>query len=390
MVYLDNNATTPLAPEVFEAMRPFLLEQYGNASSLYQLGVDARYAVEKARMRLAKALRAEPESIIFTGSGTEADNLALKGVAFASQHKGRHIITSQIEHKAVLNSCKVLQEHFGFPITYLPVDSNGIVALDELERSITPETILISIMYANNEVGSVQPIEEIGRIAREHGILFHTDAVQAFGRLPIDLRTLPVDLLAVSAHKIYGPKGIGALVLRPGVEIHPLIHGGGQERRLRAGTDNVAGIVGFGRAAELALRDLGSETDRQKALRDRLYTTIRDRLSGVHLNGNPLHCLPNTLSLAISGISGQRLVMEMSQRGVAISAGSACTSGGSEPSYVLLAMGLDDLLARGAVRISLGRKTTMADVELCGQVLPEMVESLRATASPAESEKGIC
>ena len=368
-IYLDHNATTPLREEVLEAMLPYLRQEFGNASSLHSFGRAARKAIETAREQVAAALGAKPREIVFTGCGTEADNQAIKGVALASQDRGDHIITSQIEHKAVLETCQYLEKQ-GFRVTYLPVDEYGRVNPGDVARSITNRTVLVSVMFANNEVGTIQPIAEIGRVCRDRGVTFHTDAVQAVGKLPVDVGALGVDLLSASAHKFYGPKGVGILYVRRGVKLDPLLHGGHQERGRRAATENVAGIVGLGKALELRLGEMAEEAER---LTDRVKQGIQD-----YLNGHPTARLPGTLNLSFDYIEGEGIIMGLDLAGVAVSSGSACTSASLEPSYVLLAMGVQPALAQGSIRFSLGRENTAADVDYVLEALPPIVARLRA------------
>ena len=376
-IYLDHNATTPLREEVLEAMLPYLRQEFGNASSLHSFGRAARKAIETAREQVAAALGAKPREIVFTGCGTEADNQAIKGVALASQDRGDHIITSQIEHKAVLETCQYLEKQ-GFRVTYLPVDEYGRVNPGDVARSITNRTVLVSVMFANNEVGTIQPIAEIGRVCRDRGVTFHTDAVQAVGKLPVDVGALGVDLLSASAHKFYGPKGVGILYVRRGVKLDPLLHGGHQERGRRAATENVAGIVGLGKALELRLGEMAEEAERLASLRDRLHAGIDERIDHVYLNGHPTARLPGTLNLSFDYIEGEGIIMGLDLAGVAVSSGSACTSASLEPSYVLLAMGVQPALAQGSIRFSLGRENTAADVDYVLETLPPIVARLRA------------
>lgn len=377
MIYLDHNATTPIDPEVAEAMKPFLSARFGNPSSLHAIGREARSGLEEAREKVARLISASPEEIVFTGCGTEADNFAIKGVAIASQAKGRHIITSQAEHHAVLYPCEYLAEN-GFEVTYLPVDRFGTVDPDAARQAITPGTILISIMHANNEVGTIQPIEEIGRIAREKGVVFHTDAIQTAGKLPLDTRRLAADLISLSAHKLYGPKGVGALFIRKGTRIHPLLHGGAQERNRRAGTENVAGIVGFGKACELAQVRMEAEKTKLSELRDLLWNGIRTRVERVHLNGHPTERLPGTLSVCFFGVEGESLIVNLDLKGICVSSGSACTSGSTEPSHVLKAMGVPPVLARGSLRFSIGNANDKNDIEIAIDAVVEVVGKLRS------------
>jgi cysteine desulfurase len=376
MIYLDYNATTPIDERVLSAMLPYLKEEFGNPSSIYSLAQRARRAVEEAREKLAKLLNADPKEIIFTSGGTESDNFAIKGIAYANQDKGKHIITSQIEHHAVLNTCKFLEKQ-GFHITYLPVDRYGVVDLDALEKSITPQTILISIMFANNEVGTIQPIKKIGEIAKRHGVYFHTDAVQAVGKIPIDVKELGIDLLSLSAHKFYGPKGVGALYVRKGVKMSSFIQGGEQERGRRGGTENVAGIVGLGKAAEIAQEEMVEEEKRVRALRDELERRLLERIPEVVLNGHPQNRLYNTLSICVKYVEGESMLINLDREGICASSGSACTSGSLEPSHVLLAMGVPPEIAHGSLRFSLGKFNKEEDVERVSEVLPSIVEELR-------------
>ncbi len=376
MIYMDYNATTPTDERVLEEMLPYFSQEYGNPSSIYSLAQRARNAVEQARERVAKLLNADPREIIFTSGGTEADNFALKGVAYANQDKGKHIITSQIEHHAVLNACKFLEKQ-GFPVTYLPVDRWGVVDIEALEKSITPQTILISIMLANNEVGTIQPIKIIAEIAKKHGVYFHTDAVQGVGKIPVDVNDLGVDLLSLSAHKFYGPKGVGALYVRRGVRILPFINGGEQEKGRRAGTENVPGIVGLGKAAELAQREMEEEEKRVKKLRDKLEQKLVQKIPEIIVNGHPQKRLFNTLSICVKYVEGESMLMNLDKEGICASSGSACTSASLEPSHVLLAMGIPPEVAHGSLRFSLGKFNREADVEKVSEVLPPIVEELR-------------
>ena len=375
-VYLDNNATTRMRGEVLEAMLPYYGEIYGNASSVHAFGRTARTAVDEARAKVARFLGAAREDIIFTSGGTEADNLAIKGVANAMKSKGDHIITCAIEHHAVLNSCKYLEKE-GFKVTYIGVDKDGIIKLDELIRAITPKTVLISVMWANNEVGTIEPVEEIGKIAKEKGICFHTDAVQAAGKIPISLEELPIDLLSISAHKFYGPKGVGALYVRKGTKITPQLHGGHHEMKKRAGTENVAGIVGMGCAAELAKKELLLEVKELMALRDYLYKGIISKIPDVTLNGHLTNRLSNTLNVRFKYLEGESIVLNLDLEGVAVSTGSACTSGSLEPSHVLTAMGVDPAETQGSIRFSLGRDNTKEDMDYIITVLPPIIQRLR-------------
>ena len=378
-VYLDHNASTPVHPEVVEAMLPYFEERYGNASSIHRFGREARDAVEAARAEIAGFLGVEPDEIVFTSGGTESDNLAIKGIAHA---RGRgHILTSQVEHHAVLRTGQAL-ERAGFDVTYLPADGQGLVDPDDLRRAIRPDTILISVMYANSEVGTIMPIREMGQIARERGIPFHVDGVQAFGKIPLAVQDDGINLLSASSHKIYGPKGVGALYIRKGTKMVPVQHGGDHERRRRAGTENVPAIVGFGKAVEVRARDMGEEGDRVRALRDRLWRGTVARVPEVRLNGHPERRLPGTLNLSFRGVDAESLLLALDLKGIGASAGSACTSGSLEPSYVLTAMGVPTEWSLGAVRCSLGRATTEADIDYVLGVLGPAVARIRAL-SPA-------
>ncbi len=376
IVYLDNAATTRVRPEVLEAMLPYFTEHYGNPSSLYGIGRDAKKAVETARERIAKAIGSEPIEVFFTGSGTEADNWALKGVAQAYEKKGRHLVTSAIEHHAVLHSCEALQKR-GWVVTYLPVDADGLVDPAEVEKALRPDTVLCSIMFANNEIGTIQPIEEIGRICRARGVLFHTDAVQAAGAVAIDMKTLPVDLCSFSAHKIGGPKGVGALYVRRGVRLPSLLDGGAQERKRRAGTENVPGIVGFGRAFELAAEEQAESAARLAAIRDAAIARVLGGIPHVRLNGHPTKRLPGNANFSFRFIEGESLLLLLDMHGFACSSGSACTSGSLDPSHVLLAIGLPHEIAHGSLRVSFGKENSLDDVEPLFQALVQVVARLR-------------
>ena len=368
-------------------MLPYLGDKYGNPSSIYGIGREARAALDEARDTVARILGAEAGEIVFTGSGTEADNAAIKGVAFANRDRGDHIITSAIEHHAVLDSAKRLEKR-GFRVTYVPVDSYGMVDPADVEAAITDKTILISIMHANNEVGTIEPIEEIARIAKEHGVYFHTDAVQTAGHIPIDVNRLGVDLLSLSAHKFYGPKGVGALYVRRGVRMERYLDGGGQERNRRAGTENVAGIVGLAKALELAVSEMNDEAGRVSQLRDRLIRGVMDRITHVRLNGHPTRRLPGNASFCFEFIEGESLLLNLDMLGVCGSSGSACTSGSLEPSHVLLAMGIPHEVAHGSLRLTLGRYNTEEDVDYVLEHLPGIVAKLRAM-SPFGAEAGL-
>lgn len=378
-VYLDHNASTPVHPEVVAAMLPYFSERYGNPSSIHAFGREARDAVEAARETIAGFLGVAPEEVVFTSGGTESDNLAIKGVAHA--RGSGHIITSQVEHHAVLRTCQAL-ERAGFAVTYLPVDGDGLVDPEAVRRAIRPDTILVTIMFANSEVGTVMPVAEIGRVTRERGVPFHVDGVQAFGKIPFSVHELGIDLLSCSSHKIYGPKGVGALFIRKGTRMVAIQHGGDHERRRRAGTENVPAIVGFGKAVELRAREMDAEIPRLTTLRDRLWEGIRARIPEARLNGHPTRRLPGTVNVSFRGVEAESLILGLDLKGIAASAGSACTSGSLEPSYVLTAMGLPPEWAVGALRCSLGRGTTAEDIDYVLDVLPGVVARLRAL-SPA-------
>jgi cysteine desulfurase len=376
-IYLDCNATTPLHPEVLEAMLPYLRGSYGNPSSIHRFGREAKQGIEEAREKIARLISAAPMEIVFTGGGTEADNLAIKGAAYSCREKGRHVITSSLEHHAVLHTCRHLESE-GFRVTYLPVDRWGRVEPDEVRRAVTKETVLISIMHSNNEVGTLQPIEEIGKIARGSGVLFHVDAIQSIGKVSVDVGLLGADLLSMSAHKISGPKGVGGLFVRKGVRIEPLLHGGHHEMNRRAGTENVAGIVGFGKAAEMASFSLVERQTAVRTLRDYFWERIEERIPYVHLNGHPSGRLPNTLHVSFEFVGGESLLILLDLSGVAASGGSACTSGAQDPSHVLSAMGIAPEIAQGSIRFSLGNETTREEIDRVVEALTDAVTRLRS------------
>lgn len=382
-VYLDHAATTPVHPEVAEVVHAHLVDAYGNPSSLHRFGRRARSAVEQARERVARALAAEPEEIVFTSGGTEADNLAIRGVA--RRAGSGHIITSQIEHHAVLHTCEALETE-GFAVTYLPVDAQGRVKPEDVAAAIREDTILVSIMAANNEVGTIEPLAAIGAICRRRGVLLHSDAVQAFGQLPLDVGALNVDLMSISAHKVYGPKGIGALYVRRGIRLTPLMYGGGHERRRRPGTENVPGIVGLGMATEIALRELPDRPQAMAAVRDQLIRGIGETIPDVVLNGDPVDRLPNNVNFCFRYVEGESILLALDSKGIAASSGSACTSGALEPSHVLVAMGLPHDLAQGSVRFSVGRGTTAGDIDYVLGVLGPAIDRLRKM-SPLYAER---
>ena len=378
-VYLDNNATTPLAPEVFEAMKPYLLEDFGNASSIHWYGQRAKNAVEKARQQVAKLLNARPSEVIFTSGGTESDNASIFGIVQAARPAAPHIITTGIEHHAVLNTAQALEKR-GVSVTYVGVGASGVVDPEDVKRAIRPETVLISIMQANNEIGTIQPLEEIGGIAREHDIYFHTDAVQSVGKVPVDVEKLGVDLLSLSAHKFNGPKGVGSTYIRKGTILKPLLYGGHHERDRRPGTENVPGIVGLGMAAELALAHLEETVQRVAGLRDRLEREILERVPQVSVNGDPGRRLPTTSNLCFDYVEGEGFVIAMDLRGIACSTGAACSSGSVEPSHVLAAIGRTPEQARSSIRLSLGRYNTAEDIDATLEILPAVVERLRSVS----------
>jgi cysteine desulfurase len=378
-VYLDHNASTPTHPEVLAAMLPFFSEIYGNPSSVHAFGRAAREAVDVARERIAAFLTVRPDEVVFTSGGTESDNFALKGLALA--RGSGHLITSRIEHHAVLRTCEALERQ-GFAVSYLGVDAQGCVDPDDVKRALRPDTVAVSVMHANSEVGSIQAIAEIGAIARAHGVPFHVDAVQTFGKVPIDVDAMGIDLLSFSGHKIYGPKGVAALYVRRGTRMVAIQHGGEHERRRRAGTENVPGIVGFGKAVEVRAREMGPEATRLAALRDRLWAGIRARIPESRLNGELVPRLPGTANVVFRHTESESIVLGLDLKGIAVSAGSACTSGNVEPSYVLVAMGLPLDWAMGAVRFSLGRSTTAEDIDYVVESIEPIVRKLRA-ASPA-------
>ena len=376
-IYMDNAATTAVAPQVLEAMLPYFTEVYGNPSSIHSTGRDSRRVVDAARRQVANAIGALPQEIYFTAGGSESDNWAIKGAAFAKQAKGNHIITSAIEHHAVLHTCQWLEKH-GFEVTYLPVDEFGRVSVQDVENAITDKTILISIMAANNEIGTLQPIAEIGKLAKEKKILFHTDAVQAVGAIPIDVNELNVDMLSMSAHKFHGPKGIGALYIRKGVRVDTFMHGGAQERGQRAGTENLPGIVGMGKAIELATANLAENAARETRLRDRLIDGIMAAIPDIRLNGHRTQRLPNNVNISCRYVEGEALLLRLDLAGIAGSSGSACTSGSLDPSHVLLAIGLPHEIAHGSLRLTLGTDTTDEDINTVLETLPKIVSDLRA------------
>lgn len=386
MIYMDHSATSPVDPEVFEAMKPYFQEEFGNASTLYKLGRDGKKAMENARAQVASIIGAEPKDIIFTSGGTESDNIAIKGTVYKLKNKGRHIITSNIEHPAVHETCKYLEKN-GFEVTYVPVGTDGLLKASDVEAAIRDDTILITVMHANNEIGTIQPIAEIGKIAHENGILFHTDAVQSVGKIPVDVNALNVDMLSISSHKLYGPKGIGALYIKKGVRLEPIIHGGGHERGLRPGTENVPAIVGFGKACQLAEENLDEESARLTRLRDKLVDAVLEQNEEAYLNGDREKRLPGNANFRFTGIEGESLILHLDFKGIAASTGSACSSTKLEPSQVLMAIGLEEVEAHGSLRISLGRENTEEDIDHAITSIKEVVDTLRKM-SPLWCSKG--
>ena len=377
LIYLDNAATTKTAPEVVEAMLPYFTECYGNASSIYSIGTKSKEAITKSRETIAATLGAKPEEIYFTAGGSESDNWALKATAEAYESKGKHIITSKIEHHAILHTCEYLEKR-GYEVTYIDVDENGTVKLDQLEKAIRPDTILISIMYANNEIGTIQPIKEIGEIAKKHGVLFHTDAVQAYGQLPINVDECHIDMLSSSGHKLNGPKGIGFLYIRKGVKIRSFIHGGAQERKRRAGTENVPGIVGYGKAAQEAVDSMKERTAKEAELRDYLIDRVLAEIPYTRLNGHRTNRLPNNANFSFQFIEGESLLIMLDMEGICGSSGSACTSGSLDPSHVLMAIGLPHEIAHGSLRLTLGADTTKEDIDFVVEKVKGIVAKLRS------------
>lgn len=377
MSYMDHSATSPVDPEVLEAMLPYFTSNFGNASTLYALGREARVSMENARKQVASLIGADPAEIYFTSGGTESDNIAIKGTASRLQKKGNHIITSVIEHPAVQETCKYLEKN-GYSVTYLPVGEEGVVKVSDVAGAITDETILITIMYANNEIGTIQPIAEIGKLAREKGIIFHTDAVQTVGKIPVNVEDLNVDLLSISAHKLHGPKGIGALYIHKGVRVDPLLLGGGHERGIRPGTENIPGIVGLGKACQIAEENLDANLEYITSLRDKLIKGILEEIEASYINGHHTKRLPNNANFRFSSIEGESLVLQLDTKGIAASTGSACSSKKLEPSHVLMAIGLDEVDAHGSLRISLGKENTEEDIDYTIRAIKEVVERLRS------------
>ena len=377
LIYLDNAATTKTSEEVVAAMLPYFTEYYGNPSSVYEFASESKKAVSNARRTIAETLGAQENEIYFTAGGSEADNWALKATAEAYQSKGKHIITTKIEHHAILHTAEYLEKR-GFEITYIGVDENGVVKVDELEKAIRPDTILISVMFANNEIGTIQPIKEIGEIAKKHGILFHTDAVQAYGQLPINVDELHIDMLSSSGHKLNGPKGIGFLYIRKGVKIRSFVHGGAQERKRRAGTENVPGIVGYGKAAEIAAKTMKERTAKEIELRDHLIDRVLAEVPYTRLNGHRTNRLPNNANFSFQFVEGESLLILLDNNGICASSGSACTSGSLDPSHVLLAIGLPHEIAHGSLRLTLSAETTMEDIDFVVDCIKQIIERLRS------------
>ena len=377
LIYLDNAATTKTSEEVVAAMLPYFTEYYGNPSSVYEFASESKKAVSNARRTIAETLGAQENEIYFTAGGSEADNCALKATAEAYQSKGKHIITTKIEHHAILHTAEYLEKR-GFEITYIGVDENGVVKVDELEKAIRPDTILISVMFANNEIGTIQPIKEIGEIAKKHGVLFHTDAVQAYGQLPINVDELHIDMLSSSGHKLNGPKGIGFLYIRKGVKIRSFVHGGAQERKRRAGTENVPGIVGYGKAAEIAAKTMKERTAKEIELRDHLIDRVLAEVPYTRLNGHRTNRLPNNANFSFQFVEGESLLILLDNNGICASSGSACTSGSLDPSHVLLAIGLPHEIAHGSLRLTLSAETTMEDIDFVVDCIKQIIERLRS------------
>ena len=376
MIYLDNAATTKTAPEVVDAMLPYFSEYYGNASTIYSLGAESKKAMDHARQIIADSLGAKPEEIYFTAGGSESDNWALKATAEAYASKGKHIITTKIEHHAILHTCEYLEKR-GFEITYLNVDRDGLISLDELKAAIRPDTILISVMFANNEIGTIEPIAEIGEIAKEHGVLFHTDAVQAYAQVPIHVDEMHIDMLSASGHKLNGPKGIGFLYIRKGVKIRSFVHGGAQERSRRAGTENIPGIVGLGAAVERAMRIMDSKTQREIELRDYLIGRLENEIPHCWLNGHRTKRLPNNINFSFLFIEGESMLIMLDMKGICASSGSACTSGSLDPSHVLLAIGLKHEEAHGSLRLTLSEDSTKEEMDIVAEEVKKIVQRLR-------------
>ncbi len=377
-IYMDYSATTPVKKEVLDEMMPYFMDKFGNASSFHGFGREVKPVLDKARTQVANLINAKPNEIYFTAGGTESDNWAIEGVAFANREKGNHIITTKIEHHGILHICEYLQKHHGFEVTYVDVDSEGKVKLDELEQAIKDTTILISVMYANNEIGTIQPIKEIGEIAKKHNILFHSDAVQAAGNIEIDVKDLNVDLMSMSSHKIYGPKGIGALYIKTGTKLHSFVHGGAQERRRRAGTENIPAIVGYGKAAEIAKENMKNHIEKLTSLRTKLIEGVLEKIPYTRVNGSLQDRLPGNVNFSFEFIEGEGILLMLDMLGIAASSGSACTSGSLDPSHVLMAIGLPHEIAHGSLRLSIGDFTTEEDIDYILKHLPNVIERLRS------------
>jgi cysteine desulfurase len=376
LIYLDHAATTPVHPRVRQEMEIYFTDYYGNPETLYSAGIVAREAIEEARKKAAALINCDPSEIVFTSGGTESDNWALKGTAFAHQKKGNHIIVSQIEHHAILEPCHFLEKH-GFEVTYLPVDSGGLVNPDDVKKAITPKTILVSVMHANNEVGTIEPVEEIGKITKAAGVSFHVDAVQTVGNYPVDVKKMGCDMLSASAHKLYGPKGVGFLYIRKGLRIEPLLHGGGQEGKKRGSTHNVPGIVGLGKACEIAMTEMQPAMENESVLRDKLIKGVLERIPFTRLNGHPARRLPNNVNMCVEKIEGEAMLLCLDMNRICCSSGSACTTGSLEPSHVLLALGIPVETAHGSIRFTLGRTTSEEQISYVLDVFPGIVERLR-------------
>ena len=376
MIYLDHSATSPVDPEVFKSMEPYFVNSYGNASTMYSLGREARKVMEENRKMVASLIGANPDEIIFTSGGTESDNIAIKGTVYRIKDKGNHIITSNIEHPAVDETCKYLEKN-GFEVTYLPAGEEGIVKVEDLEKAITDKTILITIMHANNEVGTIQPIKEIGKVARKHKIYFHTDAVQSVGKIPVDVNELNVDMLSLSAHKLYGPKGIGALYIKKGVRLEPILHGGGHEKGIRPGTENITGIVGLGKACQIAEENLEDTMQYVTSLRNEIIEKVLSEVEESYLNGHPTKRLPNNINFRFTSIEGESLVLHLDSKGIASSTGSACSSKKLEPSHVLMALGLEEVDAHGSLRLTLGKENMKEEIDYIVKSVKDSVEKLR-------------
>lgn len=385
-VYLDHNATTPVHPEVFEAMKPYFTETFGNPSSVHEFGRKGRVAIEKARQQIASLINCAPEEIIFTSGGTESDNTAIKGAAWANINKGKHLITSAVEHHAVLESCNHMIDH-GFEVTVLKPDGHGFISPGDLQKAIRPDTVLVTIIHANNETGTIQDIPALAEVARQSDVLFHTDAVQSTGKIPYKIDELGVDMLSVSGHKLYGPKGIGLLYIRRGTDLHKFSHGGSHENRRRAGTENVPGIIGLAKAFEIAWRDMQSETVRLKRMTDNFIAGVQDRIDNIHIIGDLTRKVPNTVNIAFEAVEGESIVLSLDMKGIAVSSGSACSSGAVEPSHVVLAHGIRPDLAQGSIRFSFGRYSEENDIDYVLDILEKEIARLRSISPFYQSKK---